>query len=75
MNRPTDIPIFTTAVLAWLKGQMVQQNTNITSVQQLDVLLYIDEHRAESCLYTPVLEARFTEVLSVLARRKGGIIR
>lgn len=44
-------------------------------VEQLDFLLYIDEHRAESCLYSPVLEARFTEVLSVLARRKGGIIR
>lgn len=26
-------------------------------------------------MYPPVLEARFTKVLSVLARRKGGIIR
>lgn len=30
---------------------------------------------AEPSLYPPVLEARFTEVLSVLARRKGGIMR
>lgn len=38
-------------------------------------MLYTGEHRAESCLYPPGLEARFTEALSVLAKRKGGIIR
>lgn len=33
------------------------------------------EHRPDTCLDPPGLDARFTDVLSVLARRKGDIMR